>query len=277
MGWQWDKSLFAGAAKHYLRGRLPYAPGFAEEIAEALVLNGRGRFLDVGCGPGNVTLELAPYFAETIGLDPDEDMLAEAERRAARQGVSNIRWVCARAEDLPAGLDDFQAVMFASSFHWMDRDRVAATVLQMLEPGGALVHMSDLKEPSAASVPLPLPAPPYPRIGELIRQYLGPTRRAGHGVITSGTTPDREELVFARAGYGNCERLVVPAGQVIDRSADDVVAWTFSRSDSAPHLFGDRLADFERDLRALLSATAPDGRLAEHLPATEIKIWRKQQ
>jgi hypothetical protein len=29
-GWEWDEALFAGAAEHYLRGRLPYAPGFAE-------------------------------------------------------------------------------------------------------------------------------------------------------------------------------------------------------------------------------------------------------
>jgi hypothetical protein len=32
-GWEWDETLFAGAAQHYLRGRLPYAPGFASVIA----------------------------------------------------------------------------------------------------------------------------------------------------------------------------------------------------------------------------------------------------
>jgi ubiquinone/menaquinone biosynthesis C-methylase UbiE len=275
VGWQWDKSLFAGAAEHYLRGRLPYAPGFAETLVEALQLDGRGRLLDVGCGPGNVTLALAPLFAEAIGLDPDDDMLAEAERRAAHRGVGSVRWVRARAEELPAGLGEFRAVMFASSFHWMDRDHVAATVLRMLEPGGAFVHMSDLKDAPAEPAPLPLAAPPYARIGGLVRQYLGLVRRAGQGVILSSTTPDREDLVVARAGFEDYQRHVVPAGQIINRSADDVVAWTFSRSDSAPHLFGDRLGDFERDLRALLREAALDGRFAEHLPPTEIKIWRK--
>jgi ubiquinone/menaquinone biosynthesis C-methylase UbiE len=122
---------------------------------------------------------LAPLFTEAIGLDPDIDMLAEAERQAADRGVTNVRWVCALAEDLPAGLGEFRVVMFASSFHWMDRDQVAATVLRMLEPGGALVHMSDLKDVPA--VPASLPAPPYPRIGELVRLHLGPVRRAGRG------------------------------------------------------------------------------------------------
>jgi SAM-dependent methyltransferase len=274
VGWQWDRSLFAGAAEHYLRGRLPYAPGFVETMSAALDLDGRGRLLDVGCGPGNVTLALAPLFTEAIGLDPDDDMLAEAERQAAHRGVTNVRWVCARAEELPAGLGSVRVATFAASFHWMDRDRVAATVRRMLEPGGAFVLVSDLKDAPGETAALPLPAPPYARIGELVRRYLGPVRRAGQGVIVSGTTPDREDLVLARAGFGNDERHVVPAGQIVDRSADDVVAFTFSLSYSAPHLFGDRLAEFERDLRALLREAAPDDRFAEHLPSTEIRIWR---
>lgn len=279
-GWQWDRSLFAGVAAHYLRGRLPYAPGFVETLSEALDLDGSGRLLDVGCGPGNVTLALAPLFTEAVGLDPDPDMLAEAERQATRRGVTNARWVCARAEDLPADLGEFRVVVFAQSFHWMDRDRVAATVLRMLAPGGAFVHMSDLKDQSGEAVPPPPqspshPAPPYAQIRDLVRRYLGPVRRAGQGVIATGTTPGREDLVLARAGFENYEVHVVPAGQILDRSADDIVAWTFSRSDSAPHLFGDQLGNLERDLRALLREASPDDRFAEHLPPTEIKTWRK--
>ncbi|WP_182908800.1 class I SAM-dependent methyltransferase [Microbispora sp. H13382] len=273
-GWQWDDTLFRGCAPFYERGRLPYAPGFAETLAAALGLDGRGRLLDVGCGPGTVILALARFFAEVVGIDPDQDMLAEAGRQAERRGVTNARWLAARAEDLPAGLGTFRTVLFAQSFHWTDRDRVAATVLEMLEPGGAFVHMSDLQKPPAEPAPPPLPAPPYARIGDLVRRYLGPVRRAGQGTLANGT-PDREDLVLARAGFENFERHVVPAGEVADRTADDIVAWVFSRSDSAPHLFGDRLGDFERDLRAVLRQASPDGRFAERPPATEIMIWRK--
>ncbi|MFI7497943.1 class I SAM-dependent methyltransferase [Streptomyces sp. NPDC049687] len=273
-GWQWDSTLFRGSAAHYERGRLPYAPGFADALADALGLDGRGRLLDVGCGPGIVLLPMARFFAEAVGVDPDEDMLAEAERRARRRGVANARWVAARAEELPAGLGEFRVVVFAQSFHWTDRDRVAATVLEMLEPGGRFVHISDLKSPSPQ--PAPLPAPPYDRIGDLVRRYLGPVRRAGRGVLVNGT-PGGEELVIARASFVDFERLVVPGGQVVDRAPDDIVAWVFSRSDSAPHLFGDRLADFERDLRALLRQAGPESGFAERLPATEIRMWRKPE
>ncbi|MET4924373.1 class I SAM-dependent methyltransferase [Streptomyces sp. PSRA5] len=273
-GWQWDSTLFRGSAAHYERGRLPYAPGFAGTLAAALGLDGRGRLLDVGCGPGTVALAMAPYVTEVVGVDPDEDMLAEAARQAGRRGVGNARWLAARAEDLPVGPGRFRAVVFAQSFHWTDRDRTAAAVRETLEPGGAFVHVSDLKNPAVATAPLPRPAPPYERIRELVRRYLGPVRRAGQGTLRAGT-PNREDLVLARAGFENFERHVVPAGAVVERPADSVVAYVFSRSDSAPHLFGDRLADFERDLRALLREASSDGRFAERLPPTEIMTWRK--
>ncbi|MFC4118951.1 class I SAM-dependent methyltransferase [Nonomuraea zeae] len=273
-GWEWDSTLFQGSAAYYERGRLPYARGFAERLAAELGLDGRGRLLDVGCGPGIVTLDLARFFAEAVGIDPDEDMLAEAERRARRRGVTNARWVTARAEDLPAGLGEFRVVVFAQSFHWTDRDRVAGSVREMLVPGGVFAHISDLKEPPAEPAPPPLLAPPYARIGDLVRRYLGPVRRAGQGLLVNGT-PGGEGLVLARAGFEGFERLVVPAGEVVERTVDDLVAWAFSRSDSAPHLFGDRLADFERDLRAMLRQSSPDGRFAERLPATEIMLWRR--
>lgn len=279
-GWRWDGSLFKGAAAYYERGRLPYAPGFVEALTTALGLDGTGRLLDVGCGPGIVALALAPVFAGVVGIDADEDMLVEAARLAARRGVTSARWVATRAEDLPAGLGTFRVAVCANSFHWMDRDRVAAAVLAMLEPGGAFVHMSDLKVESGESVPPPPPPPtsppppPYPELRELVRRYLGPVRRAGQGTLRDGT-PGGEDLVLARAGFESFERHVVPAGQVVERGADDVVAWMFSLSSSAPHLFGGGLADFERDLRALLREASPDGRFAECLPATEIKTWRK--
>ncbi|MEU8656554.1 class I SAM-dependent methyltransferase [Actinoplanes philippinensis] len=268
-GWQWDPTLFAGTAEFYERGRLPYAPGSLDLIGR--LTGGPGRLLDAGCGPGHVAAALAPFFDEVVGLDPDPGMLAVAGAR----GVGNARWVRARAEDLPAGLGTFRAVLFAQSFHWTDRERVAATVRGMLEPGGALVHLASQHQPPPATTPLPLPEPPYPMIADLVRRRLGPVRRAGQGRIASGRTPDREDVVIAKAGFGDYERHLVPGGQVVERDVDALVAWTFSRSDSAPHLFGEERGDVERELRAML--TERGGRFAEHLPPTEIRIWRTGQ
>jgi ubiquinone/menaquinone biosynthesis C-methylase UbiE len=242
-GWQWDETLYLGSAPYYVRGRPPYAPGLADALRQTLALDGQGRLLDVGCGPGVVTLPLAHLFTEAIGLDPDPGMLAEGARRAAQAGVGNIVWVRARGENLPAGLGSFRVATFAQSFHWMDRERVAATVFEMLEPGGALVHISDLKGDEVGDrfeIELPHALPPFDAIRELIRRYLGPVPRAGQGFLRYGS-PDGEAIVLRNAGFQNPERVQIPAGGVQVRNADDLVAWVYSFSGSAPHLFGDRL------------------------------------
>ncbi|MFC9456137.1 class I SAM-dependent methyltransferase [Streptomyces sp. NPDC056983] len=285
-GWEWDDSLFAGTARHYRRGRLPYAPGLAGTLAEVLQLDGRGRLIDVGCGPGVIGLSLAHLFSEIVGVDPDRGMVAEATREAAEQGVAGkARWVQARAEDLPAGLGTFDVATFAQSFHWMDRDLVAVTIKGMLKAGGVLAHISDLKTETGhgtetgtgtetgAVAGFPHPAAPRSAIDELVQQYLGPVRRAGRGVLPHGT-PGGEAAVLTRAGFSGPQRHVVPGGRPLERSADDLVAGVFSMSFSAPHLFGTRRDAFETDLRQLLRGASPSGRFSERQPSTEIFVWR---
>jgi len=151
----------------------------ASVLRDVLSLDGTQRLIDVGCGPGSVALLLAPLFAEVVGVDPDPGMIAEAARRASRQGVGNARWVEAQAEALPDDLGSFRVATFAQSFHWMDRERVASTVRDMLEPGGSWVHVSATTHQGLEEVEgLPLPSPPREEIGQLIRRYLGPGRRA---------------------------------------------------------------------------------------------------
>jgi SAM-dependent methyltransferase len=273
--WEWDDTLFSGTAAYYQRGRLPYAPGLADVLAKVLKLDGRGRLIDVGCGPGTLALSLAHVFSEVVGVDPDSGMIAEATREAAERAVSGKQeWVQARAEDLPAGLGTFTVATFGQSFHWMDRDLVAATIRDMLQPGGALVHISDLKTETRTIDGLPHPAVPYAATEELVRHYLGPIRRAGRGVLLHGT-PGGEAAVLTRAGFSGPQRHVVPGGQALERTADDVVAGVFSMSFSAPHLFGARGDDFEADLRRLLREASPSGRFSELQPSTEVFIWRK--
>jgi SAM-dependent methyltransferase len=270
--WTWDDSLFAGAAPYYERGRLPYAPGLAEAFEAALDLNGRGRLLDVGCGPGTVTLRLAHLFEEVVGVEPDQGMLREAARLASDRLVANARWINIRAEDLPSDLGTFRTVTFAASFHWMDRPRVAATVRDMLIPGGAVVQVDgrhqDLVAPGGD-----LPAPPRDRIDQLRRAYLGDDRRAGASI--RNTSPDDEAEVFREAGFVGPDLVIVPDGRVLARSVEDLVAETFSMSSTAPHLFGPRLQDFEADLRRLLNDAAPAGQFGVRLPDNELKVWHR--
>jgi SAM-dependent methyltransferase len=274
--WQWDATLFAGTAPHYLRGRLPYAPRVAEVLADTLALDGRGRLLDAGCGPGIIALLLANFFESVVGLDPDPEMLGEAAQLARAREITNATWVCRRAEELPAGLGQFRVVTFAASFHWMDRAMVASAVRSMLDGEGAAVQIdAPAYRPTdliRGATGLPHPAPPQEAIVALRRRYLGPDQRAGQGI--RNTSPGGEDEVFRSAGYRPAERVVVPDGRVIARTIDDLVAGVFSTSSTAPHLFGGDLQAFEADLRAELNSASPSGLFSVRLPDNILSVWR---
>ena len=71
VGWEWDPSLYAGSAAYYVRGRVAYPQELVDCLVRELALDGAGRLLDVGCGPGSLTLLLAPWFENATGLDAD--------------------------------------------------------------------------------------------------------------------------------------------------------------------------------------------------------------
>jgi SAM-dependent methyltransferase len=261
-GWTWDETLYRGSAPHYARGRLAYPPQMIDAIRAALGLDGRGRLLDIGCGPGSLTIPLAPMFEEAVGIDADGAMVAEAARRAP----ANARFLQLRAEELPGRLGRFRAATLAQSFHWMDQARVARSLHAMLDEDGAVVHVGATTHAGEGNVP-------HDEIDELVRSYLGPVRRAGQGVLPDGP-PRWEDEKFRGAGFSGPERIDVPWDTVHERTEDEVVASVFSRSTAAPHLFGDRFEDFESDLRALLRLAAPDARFQERTRDITLSLWR---
>jgi SAM-dependent methyltransferase len=273
--WEWDESLYAGSAPHYVAGRMPYPLSLAEAIRHELRLDGTGRLLDVGCGPGSLTLLLSRFFDSALGVDADSDMIAQARRQAVRAGIDNIEWRHMRAENLPADLGRFRVVTFAQSFHWMDQEAVAARVRGMLCADGACVHVlaTTHRGVTGQDDPLPHPRPPWDRVDDLVTGYLGPGRRAGQGVLPAGTRSGEED-VMREAGFTGPTRVTVERGEVMDRSLDEVVSAVFSLSGSAPHLFGNRLKAFEDDLRGLLRATSSSGWFSERIREIAVVIWR---
>ena len=119
---------------------------------------------------------------------------------------------------------------------------------------------------------LPFPRPPRDVVARLVERYLGPVRRAGQGVLPSGTSGGEDD-VFRAAGFSGPSRIEVP-GRVVERSVEEVASSIYSLSSSAPHLFGDRLAEFDADLRALLNEAAADGRFSEQMRSITLSIWR---
>jgi 2-polyprenyl-3-methyl-5-hydroxy-6-metoxy-1,4-benzoquinol methylase len=101
------------------------------------------RLLDVGCGPGTLTVDLARRVApggRVLGVDVAADVVAEAEAHAAQAGVDDVAFQAGDFREL--GLD-------AGSFDVVH----AHQVLQHLrDPIGALRAMAELARPDSGLV-----------------------------------------------------------------------------------------------------------------------------
>ncbi len=270
----YDPTIYQGSATHYRPGRPPYSPQLEAVLAEELGLDGSGRLLDGGCGPGILTVRLADLFEEAVGLDPDPAMLAEARRAADGRGITNIHWVQAVAEDLPeAAPGPFRTVTFGQSFHWTDEAHVAEAVYDLLEPGGAMaliVHTVEGRPKPPSPGP---PAIPHAEIRALVEKFLGTTRRVGRGIAPLRTHRFEDVLVHTR--FGTPRSVFAPGIPDLLRDSESVLSGYFSLSTSAPHLFGERAEDFAREVRDLLRSRSPEGVFWDWPGDTEVILARK--
>jgi SAM-dependent methyltransferase len=132
------------------------------------------RVLDVGCGTGRTTREAARRAASALGVDLSAAMLDVARRRAAAEGLSNVRFVQADAQVSafpPEGFD--VAVSRTGAMFFADPVAALANVGRALPPGGRLVllvwqaleaneWMTEILGALTAGRPLPVPPPGAP-------------------------------------------------------------------------------------------------------------------
>lgn len=87
-----------------------------------------------------------------------------------------------------------------------------------------------------------------------------------------------EAEVYRAAGFDGPEHFTVSPGDITERSIDQVVASTYSLSSSTPHLFADRRAEFETELRTRLQdASDADDLFCERARDIEFDVWRPRQ
>jgi demethylmenaquinone methyltransferase/2-methoxy-6-polyprenyl-1,4-benzoquinol methylase len=99
--------------------------------------------LDVCCGTGDLTLELAGRVApdgRAIGCDFSEPMLDLAREKAAGRGADGVRFEWADALQLPYDAARFDAVTVGFGVrNFADLDRGLREMARVLRPGGRLI------------------------------------------------------------------------------------------------------------------------------------------
>jgi SAM-dependent methyltransferase len=132
--------------------------------------------LDIGCGPGTITTDLALLVApgQVVGLDASAEVVAQAEAHAAGSGLDSLRFEVGDLFALAYDDASFDVVHAHQVFQHLD-DPVAALVelRRVLRPGGLLA----VRDSDYGGF---LWAPADQRLDRWMALYLAVTERNGH-------------------------------------------------------------------------------------------------
>jgi ubiquinone/menaquinone biosynthesis C-methylase UbiE len=116
-------------------------PKDLERIA-SLVQQRHGMILDLACGPGNVTRQLARLAPEAtvIGFDLSPQMLERAVRLTRKEKLKNVYYVRGSALTLPFRPESFEAVTCCGALQlFSDQDRAVGEIARVLKLQGEFV------------------------------------------------------------------------------------------------------------------------------------------
>jgi trans-aconitate methyltransferase len=121
---QWSAARYAQHAA--------FVPAFGASLLEWLAPTPGERILDLGCGDGTLTRQIAERGATVVGVDASADFVS-----AARQAGSDARLGDARSLAFDG---EFDAVFSNAVLHWvLDADAALSGIFRALRPGGRFV------------------------------------------------------------------------------------------------------------------------------------------
>jgi ubiquinone/menaquinone biosynthesis C-methylase UbiE len=129
------RALFDGVAPRYDQYRLGYPDEIVEFVVATAALGANSAVLEVGCGTGQLTGELAAFGFDLTAIDLGAAMVAAAERRVADPAVS---FQAVPFEDFTAADGSFDLIVSATAFHWIDPEVRFGKPARLLRPGGWL-------------------------------------------------------------------------------------------------------------------------------------------
>lgn len=112
-------------------------PNFFEYLKK--FANKNFKILDLGCGSGELTLKLSPFFKEITGIDPFEDYIKSAEKLKKSAEVNNVIFKVADGKNLSFE-DDYFDIVFSSRGPLSANIDFIRESFRVLKKGGLMIE-----------------------------------------------------------------------------------------------------------------------------------------
>jgi SAM-dependent methyltransferase len=139
-----QRDTFDAVAGLYAAVRPGYPVALFDDLRDLAGLGPRCRVLEVGCGAGQATGELAARAAQVLAVDPGARLVAEARRRVP---AGNLEFLVSDFEAVEVDAGSFDLVASAQAWHWVDPILGFAKAAKALTGDGALAVFGHVPMP----------------------------------------------------------------------------------------------------------------------------------
>lgn len=231
-------SRFTGRATAYERARPSYPRAVIDLLDEMCDLHTSRVVADLGSGTGIFARLLVDEGLTVIGVEPNADMRAVAERDLATS--RNFRSVAGRAEATGLADGSVDLVVAAQAFHWFDAEKTRREALRILRTTGKAALVWNDRDKTST---------PFARDFEALLLATCPDYPKLQG--SSANVPRAFDAFFGPGGF---QRRSVANGQTLDRDGlvDRVRSASYAPTDDRALVEG---------LDALFAKNAEDGKV----------------
>lgn len=172
------RRTFDRAAAGYQAARPDYPSKLFDELIELTGVTTTDRLLEVGCGPGKATVELARRGFRITAVELGAELADQARSNLAR--FPDVEVITSSFEDWPPDHDAYDLVYAATAWGWVDPAVRCAKAAAVLKLGGHLAVWS-------ATHAMPADADPFFTEIQATYEEIG----EGHPGVWPGPTPDQ--------------------------------------------------------------------------------------
>ena len=131
------KNWYASVADAYHRTRPRYQPELIQRAIELAQLNSKAKILEIGSGPGTATVPFAKLGFSLTCLEPSQPACQLAQDNC--KAYPQVKIYNTTFEEWSLGKQKFDAVLAATSFHWVSPQIGYPKTVQALHDNGCLI------------------------------------------------------------------------------------------------------------------------------------------